>query len=223
MHAALTLVLLAAPPQLRAVPFDHVTITDEFFKPRLDTNRAVTVPACLDQCEKTHRLDNFAIAAGIHQGKHEGYLFNDSDVYKVIEGAAYSLATGALLWSTPLVPEGQNGGGVLGQPSVDLHTGKVYVATGAPYAPQPGDNPGTDSLVELRLRDGKIVWADQVHAGDQLGLDLNSSPVLVGALALVAGKDGFRAWNRITRRRLWHDPSHARRAELPSRWCGWYS
>ena len=117
---------------------------------------------------------------------------------------AYSLATGALLWSTPLVPEGQNGGGVLGQPSVDLRRGKVYVATGAPYAPQPGDNPGTDSLVELRLRDGAIVWADQVHAGDRLGLDLNSSPVLVGALALVAGKDGFRAWNRHTRRRLWH-------------------
>ena len=117
---------------------------------------------------------------------------------------AYSLESGAPLWSTPLVPEGQNGGGILGQPSVDLRTGRVYVATGAPYAPQPGDNPGTDSLVELRLRDGEIVWSDQVHAADQLGLDLNSSPVLVGPLALVAGKDGFRAWNRVTRRRLWH-------------------
>jgi outer membrane protein assembly factor BamB len=117
---------------------------------------------------------------------------------------AYSLETGKLLWSTPMVPEGQNGGGILGQASVDLHKGKVYVATGAPYVPQPGDNPGTDSLVELRLRDGTIVWSDQVHAGDQLGLDLNSSPVLVGNLVFVAGKDGFRAWNRRTRRRLWH-------------------
>ena len=117
---------------------------------------------------------------------------------------AYSLTDGALLWSTPMVPEGGNGGGILGQPSVDLRRGKVYVASGAPYAPQPGDNPGTDSLVELRLRDGAIVWADQVHAGDTLGLDLNSAPVLVGPLALVAGKDGFRAWNRRTRRRLWH-------------------
>jgi outer membrane protein assembly factor BamB len=117
---------------------------------------------------------------------------------------AYALKDGTLLWSTPMVPEGGNGGGILGQPSVDLHQGKVYVSTGAPYAPQPGDNPGTDSLTELRLRDGAIVWADQVHAGDTLGLDLNSSPVLVGPLALVAGKDGFRAWNRRTRRRLWH-------------------
>jgi outer membrane protein assembly factor BamB len=117
---------------------------------------------------------------------------------------AYSLKDGALLWSTPMVPEGANGGGILGQPSVDLEQGKVFVATGAPYVPQPGDNPGTDSLVELRLRDGTIVWADQVHAGDTLGLDLNSAPVLVGGLVLVAGKDGFRAWNRRARRRLWH-------------------
>jgi outer membrane protein assembly factor BamB len=117
---------------------------------------------------------------------------------------AYSLETGRLLWSTPLVPEGQNGGGILGQAAVDLHKGKVYVATGAPYAPQPAGNPGTDSLVELRLSDGGIAWSDQVHAGDRLGLDLNSSPVLVGNLVFVAGKDGFRAWNRRSRRRLWH-------------------
>ncbi len=50
----------------------------------------------------------------------------------------------------------------------------------------------------------RVVWADQVHAGDQLGLDLNSAPVLIGALVAVAGKDGFHAWNRRTRRRLWH-------------------
>jgi outer membrane protein assembly factor BamB len=117
---------------------------------------------------------------------------------------AYALRDGALLWSTAMVPDGANGGGILGQPSVDLRQGKLFVATGAPYVPQPGDNPGTDSLVELRLRDGKVVWADQVHAGDTLGLDLNSAPVLIGDLVVVAGKDGFRAWNRRTRRRLWH-------------------
>jgi outer membrane protein assembly factor BamB len=117
---------------------------------------------------------------------------------------AYSLEDGSLLWSTPMVPDGANGGGILGQPSVDLHQGKIFVATGAPYVPQPADNPGTDSLVELRLRDGRIVWSDQVHAGDTLGLDLNSAPVLIGDLVAVAGKDGFRAWNRRTRRRLWH-------------------
>ena len=117
---------------------------------------------------------------------------------------AYSLEGGSLLWSTPMVPPGGNGGGILGQPTVDLRRRRVYVATGAPYVPQPGTEPGTDSLVELRLDDGEIVWADQVHVGDQLGLDLNSSPVLAGDLVVVAGKDGFRAWNRASGIRLWH-------------------
>jgi outer membrane protein assembly factor BamB len=118
--------------------------------------------------------------------------------------SAYSLVDGSLLWSTPTVPETGNGGGILSQPTVDVFRRRIYAATGAPYAPQPGDNPGTDSLVELRLRDGAIVWADQVHAGDTLGLDLNSSPVIIGPLVVVAGKDGFRAWNRLARTRLWH-------------------
>lgn len=116
---------------------------------------------------------------------------------------AYSLEEGSLLWSTPMVPPGGNGGGILGQPTVDSRR-RVYVTTGAPYVPQPGTEPGTDSLVELRLDDGEIVRADQVHAGDQLGLELNSSPVLAGGLIVAAGKDGFRAWNRASGIRLWH-------------------
>ena len=41
--------------------------------------------------EETGRIDNFAKAAGWMDGPHEGIFFNDSDVYKIIEGAAYSL------------------------------------------------------------------------------------------------------------------------------------
>ena len=118
--------------------------------------------------------------------------------------SAYSLLDGSLAWSTPMVPATGNGGGILSQPTVDVFRRRIYAATGAPYAPQPGDNPGSDSLVELRLGDGAIVWADQVHAGDRLGLDLNSAPVIIGPLVVVAGKDGFRAWNRLARTRLWH-------------------
>jgi outer membrane protein assembly factor BamB len=103
-----------------------------------------------------------------------------------------------------MVPPGGNGGGILGQPTVDWRRRRVYVATGAAYVPQPGTGPGTDSLAELRLDDGEIVWADQVHAGDRRGLDLNSSPVLAGDLVVVAGKDGFRAWSRASRTRRWH-------------------
>jgi outer membrane protein assembly factor BamB len=117
---------------------------------------------------------------------------------------AYSLKDGSLRWSTPMVRDGLNGGGILGQPTVDLERRRVYVATGAPYDLQPGRNPGTDSVVELSLGDGSILWADQVHGGDARGLDLNSAAVLLGDLLLAAGKDGFRAWNRVTHERLWY-------------------
>lgn len=78
-------------PGLRAVPFTAVRIADEFWAPRLRLVREVTLPHCFRQCEETGRLSNFDKAAGKVEGKHEGYYFNDSDVYKVIEGAAYAL------------------------------------------------------------------------------------------------------------------------------------
>ena len=76
---------------LRAVPFEQVVVKDNFFAPRIEINRSGTVEACWAKCEETGRFKNFAIAAGVMQGKHEGALFNDSDVYKVIEGIAYTL------------------------------------------------------------------------------------------------------------------------------------
>lgn len=81
---------LRAEP-LRAVPFEKVSVRDGFFAPRIDANRTGTIPQCWSKCEETGRLRNFAIAAGEVEGKHEGALFNDSDVYKLIEGIAYTL------------------------------------------------------------------------------------------------------------------------------------
>ena len=77
--------------QLRAVEFTDVVIADEFWAPRIETNRKVTVPYDFQKCEETGRIDNFAKAGGLMEGKFEGIYFNDSDLYKVIEGAAYSL------------------------------------------------------------------------------------------------------------------------------------
>jgi outer membrane protein assembly factor BamB len=102
------------------------------------------------------------------------------------------------------VPPGANGGGIIGQVSVDPAAGLAYVATGAPYAALPGSNPGTCSLLALRLRDGSVAWADQVHAGDARGFDLNSAPLLLGRRLFVTAKDGVYAWDRVRRRRLWH-------------------
>ena len=77
---------------IRPIPFTEVEIDDGFWSPRLVTNREVTIPYALQMCEETGRIDNFAVAGGLMQGSHQGYYFNDSDVAKVIEGAAYSLA-----------------------------------------------------------------------------------------------------------------------------------
>ncbi|MFQ6036895.1 MAG: glycoside hydrolase family 127 protein, partial [Sedimentisphaerales bacterium] len=71
--------------------FTDVTIADEFWGPRLETNRKVTIPYAFKKCEETGRISNFAKAGGLIEGNFEGIYFNDSDVYKVIEGAAYSL------------------------------------------------------------------------------------------------------------------------------------
>lgn len=77
----------------RGVPFSDVSISDAFWRPRLETLKNVTIGVCLDQCEKTNRIANFALAGGLIEGKYEGMYYNDSDVYKVLEGAAYSLMT----------------------------------------------------------------------------------------------------------------------------------
>jgi hypothetical protein len=101
--AAVVLVLAASPDArpaeppaadypIRPVPFTAVAIDDAFWSPRLETNRRVTVRHDFDKCETTHRIQNFAVAGKLQPGQFEGLFgFNDSDVYKVIEGASYSL------------------------------------------------------------------------------------------------------------------------------------
>ena len=76
----------------RPAPFTDVRLSDSFWAPRVETNRTVTVPYCFRKCEETGRIDNFAKAGGLIQGPFVGLRYNDSDVFKVIEGAAYSLA-----------------------------------------------------------------------------------------------------------------------------------
>ncbi len=77
--------------KLQAVPFDQVTIEDEFWRPRIETNRKVTLPHDIKWCEETGRIDNFAKAGKLMEGEFQGTYFDDSDVYKVLEGAAYTL------------------------------------------------------------------------------------------------------------------------------------
>ena len=76
---------------IKPVPFTSVTIKDNFWSRRLEINRTVTLPHNFQKCEETGRVDNFAKAAGLMKGSYKGYQFNDSDVFKAIEGASYSL------------------------------------------------------------------------------------------------------------------------------------
>lgn len=73
------------------VPFTKVVMSDSFWRPRLEVLKKVTLPSCLTKCEETGRIANFAKAGGLLEGEFEGIYFNDSDVYKVLEGVAYSL------------------------------------------------------------------------------------------------------------------------------------
>ena len=76
------------------VQFTSVKVTDDFWGQRLKASREVTIPLAFSKCEETGRYENFVKAAhpsGEYQVK--GYSFDDTDVYKTIEGASYVLQT----------------------------------------------------------------------------------------------------------------------------------
>ncbi len=78
---------------IHPVAFTTVRLSDVFWTPRIETNRTVTIPFAIARCEETGRIDNFAKAGGLMEGEFRGIYYDDSDVFKVIEGIAYSLAT----------------------------------------------------------------------------------------------------------------------------------
>jgi uncharacterized protein len=83
---------------IKPVPFTAVHVDDNFWAPRIETNRKVSIPTAFDHCERTGRVENFVRAAEAIRGenltdKHApGYPFDDTDIYKVIEGASYTLS-----------------------------------------------------------------------------------------------------------------------------------
>jgi len=78
---------------IRAVPLTAVKITDKFWAPKREINRTVTIPHIMQQNELTGRIDNFLKAAKRKSGPYQGQRYNDTDVYKIIEAASWSLAT----------------------------------------------------------------------------------------------------------------------------------
>jgi DUF1680 family protein len=78
---------------VKPVDFTKVKVRDDFWLSRIETNQKVTIPFAMQQNEDTGRVDNFRIAGGLIEGEYKGERYNDTDVYKVMEGAAYTLAT----------------------------------------------------------------------------------------------------------------------------------
>ncbi len=77
---------------IQPVSFNQVHVNDQFWAPRIELNHKLTIPYAFDQSEQTGRIKNFDIAAGKEEGGFCSiYPFDDSDVYKIMEGAAYSL------------------------------------------------------------------------------------------------------------------------------------
>ena len=76
---------------IQVVPFSRVRLTDTFWTGRVETNRTVTIPFGFRKSEEEGRVRNFERASR-HEGPYEGKMpFDDTDVYKLIEGASYSL------------------------------------------------------------------------------------------------------------------------------------
>ena len=101
LTAVVLLWTAGASAQIKEVPFTQVHLNDVFWAPRIEVNRTVSIPSAFRECEKSGRFDNFVLAAQ-NNGKaprggkaleHRGdFSFDDTDPYKVIEGASYALA-----------------------------------------------------------------------------------------------------------------------------------
>jgi len=76
---------------IQPVPFTDVRVDDAFWAPKIEVNREVTIPYVLRMCREHGRINNFIIAARHSGGKLTVYPFDDTDLYKAIEGASYGL------------------------------------------------------------------------------------------------------------------------------------
>ncbi|HXR81699.1 MAG TPA: beta-L-arabinofuranosidase domain-containing protein, partial [Saprospiraceae bacterium] len=77
---------------IQVVPFTKVKLNDDFWLPRIKINHTVTIPASFERCEETGRVKNFEMAAAKSGKFCTIFPFDDTDIYKTIEGASFSLS-----------------------------------------------------------------------------------------------------------------------------------
>ncbi|HQU54277.1 MAG TPA: glycoside hydrolase family 127 protein, partial [Saprospiraceae bacterium] len=77
---------------IQPVDIRQVKLTDNFWLPIIERVQQKTIAYAIQKCEEEGRLDNFLIAGGKKEGTVRGAMpFDDTDVYKIIEGASNSL------------------------------------------------------------------------------------------------------------------------------------
>ena len=80
--------------QIQPVDIQHIKITDDFWLPIIKRVQEKTIDYAIAKCEEEGRMDNFLIAGGKMSGTVKGAMpFDDTDLYKIIEGASNSLIT----------------------------------------------------------------------------------------------------------------------------------
>lgn len=77
---------------ITSVPFTKVKLEDKFWLPRIRINHEVTIPASFERCENTGRIKNFEMAATKTGAFCTIFPFDDTDIYKTIEGASFSMS-----------------------------------------------------------------------------------------------------------------------------------
>lgn len=74
------------------VDIKNVVINDNFWLPKIKVIQDTTISFSFNKCDEEGRMENFLIAGGKMEGKTRGKMpFDDTDLYKIVEGASYSL------------------------------------------------------------------------------------------------------------------------------------
>ena len=77
---------------IKPVNIQQVKLTDEFWLPIIKKVQEKTIEYAIQKCEEEGRMDNFLIAGKQKEGTVKGQMpFDDTDVYKIIEGASNTL------------------------------------------------------------------------------------------------------------------------------------
>src|SRR5688572_4776143 len=77
---------------ISSIDIKNVIITDSFWLPKIKVIQDTTIMHAFEKCAEEGRMENFLIAGKAKSGKTRGKMpFDDTDLYKTIEGASYSL------------------------------------------------------------------------------------------------------------------------------------